>query len=323
MPISYRFLRPENFPEVHHTFVGAFADYAVDMSYLSEGRLLNRAIKNGVDFESSVGAYDGGEMVGFTLVGLDHRRCIFSAFDIATGVVPSHQGRGIARQMLSQVLPHLQGAGVERFILEVIQENEPAIRAYQATGFEILRELDCYELSLDEEARAATGRRLAGGGIASTVTARGSLISYPPASPLPEVPMRAKICEVSRDLLPQLEEALDWQPSWENSISSILRIPDEVVVRAASAREGAPDRLAGAGVYYPALNWILCLVVRPSCRRQGLGTVLMRDLIEHISVDVPSVRILNIDRRDDGMNAFLAGIGFKVYVSQYEMELVL
>ena len=41
------------------------------------------------------------------------------------------------------------------------------------------------------------------------------------------------------------------------------------------------------------------------------------------AVDMSNVRILNIDHRDHGMLAFLERIGFRVYVSQYEMELIL
>ena len=56
--------------QLHGTFKDAFSDYLVDMTSLTEERLLARCIKNGVDWEASVGAFDAERMVGFTLIGI-------------------------------------------------------------------------------------------------------------------------------------------------------------------------------------------------------------------------------------------------------------
>jgi len=318
MDIDYRFLRPDTFPEVHRTFVGAFADYSVDMSYLSAERLLGRAIKNGISFESSLGAYDGSEMVGFMLVGLDDEKKPASAFDIATGVVPSHRGRGVGRTMLARTCERLRSLGVSRLLLEVIQENEAAVRTYRAAGFEILRELACFELKLIEWAATPSGRQPSGVSAVSPTRADDS-----PTSESRDGVRQVPIQEVPASSLPTFEGDFEWQPSWESSIASILRVADEVVVYGAGDPEGAPDDLIGGAVYYPALSWVLGLIVRRTHRRQGVGTVLMRHLLDRIPANVPNVRILNIDHRDRGMRVFLERLGFRVYVKQYEMELIL
>ena len=49
----------------------AFADYAMDASGTKEDAMLLRMAKNSVDYEASIGAYDGDRMVGFTLIGID------------------------------------------------------------------------------------------------------------------------------------------------------------------------------------------------------------------------------------------------------------
>jgi hypothetical protein len=86
MPLCYRSLGDTSFSEIHRSFVAAFADYHLDMSYLTEEVLLSRAVKNGIDFDMSVGAFDAGELVGCTLIGLGRWRGELAAFDIATGV---------------------------------------------------------------------------------------------------------------------------------------------------------------------------------------------------------------------------------------------
>ena len=71
MACDYRFLSRTPFTEVHRTFNEAFADYAVGAGEVPESVLHNRAVKNGIVFDCSVGAFDGGRMVGFTMIGID------------------------------------------------------------------------------------------------------------------------------------------------------------------------------------------------------------------------------------------------------------
>ncbi|MFH2001887.1 MAG: GNAT family N-acetyltransferase, partial [Planctomycetota bacterium] len=99
-------------PEIHRTFLEAFFDYAQDAGHVTEALLYNRAVKNGIDFRSSVGAFDGGKMVGFTLVGLDMWEGAFPAFDIATGIVKDYRGKGLARRIFDFALPGLKEKAV-------------------------------------------------------------------------------------------------------------------------------------------------------------------------------------------------------------------
>ena len=71
MTLRYEFLTAEGFPQAHATFVEAFSDYQLDMSYMTLERSWLRNLKSGVQYESSVGAFDGEKLVGLTFVGLD------------------------------------------------------------------------------------------------------------------------------------------------------------------------------------------------------------------------------------------------------------
>jgi ribosomal protein S18 acetylase RimI-like enzyme len=286
MTLRCAFLARDHFPQVYQTFREAFADYQVDSSYVTERVLLNRAIKNGVDFDLSIGTFDDRRMVGFTIVGIDDWDNMRSAFDIVTGIIPACRGKGIATRMFDFAIPKLRARGVRRFLLEVLQTNEPAVKAYRRAGFSIRREFDCFELRLDN------------------ANLTGDL----------KVPLH--IQAVGKEELGDFEEHLDWQPSWENSLASINRIPDEIVMYGGFL----DDRCVGLIVYYPLLNWIMNLVVKIDYRRRGIATRLLAHLLDHLGADISVVKLINVDHSDRAMLRLLGKAGFELLVRQFEME---
>jgi ribosomal protein S18 acetylase RimI-like enzyme len=287
MPIHYEFLVENSFSTVYRTFVEAFSDYALDMSYMSEESFYNRAIKNGIDFKHSIGAFDGERMIGFTLVGVDQWKGLAAAFDIATGITAPYRGRAIAGEMLRVAVDRLRDSGCKRFVLEVLQDNDAAIRSYRKIGFKIVRELDCYELVLG---RAAFDKQL-------------------------QLPVY--IHPIERAQLNLAEAFLDWQPSWENSFASLNRIPDRLLTFGAIHQGG----LIGAVAYYPALRWVVALAVEARYRRQGVATRLLESMAQTLQTETPAIKIVNVQRDDEAMAALLTRSGFEVYVRQYEMVL--
>jgi ribosomal protein S18 acetylase RimI-like enzyme len=289
MAYRYRFLTRDQFPQIHRAFLEAFADYYVETGGVTEEVLYNRAVKNSVDFGASVGAFDGDRLVGMTLVGVDRWRGETAAFDIGTGVVPGHRGKGVAREMFRFALPRLRELGSTRFVLEVIQENQPAIKAYKSIGFEVTREFDCFQWDLNR--------------------ASGAL------NPSPDVEIR----RVERDSLDAFESHLEWHPSWENSFSSIRRIPDDLRVFGAYTS----GECAGLLVYYPGTNWVTTLVVKRDRRRRRVGSALLDWFARERPGAQPVVRLVNIDRGDRATVSLLEKAGCELLVRQFEMELAL
>jgi len=289
MAVRCDFLNSDTLAGVYPTFVEAFADYAIDMSYMSESSFRNRAIKNGLDVASSVAVFDGGRMVGFTLVGLDDWKGRRAAFDIATGLIPAYRGRALAAAMFEFALPRLRAKSVERFVLEVLQENEAAVRSYGKAGFEVAREFDCYQANLQD---CVFDKRL---------------------------DLAIELGPLDRDRLGELAAWLDWPPSWENSLTSMKRIPDDLLLIGAR-RDG---ELIGAVAYYPSLGWISTLVVDGAYRRHGVATELLRSLVERLEGRDAPIKVVNVQIDDAAFGAFLRRIGFAVYTRQYEMELSL
>ena len=275
--------------DVYQVFMQAFSDYFQDASHVTEYSFRNRAIKNGVDLNHSVGAFSDGALVGFTLVGLDHFEGRPCAFDAATGIIKAYRGKGIASTMFDFLAPRLVRSGVKRFILEVLKENMPAIRAYQKTGFQVTRILDSFELIFEN--------------------ANLDLIPND----------QIEFYSISKDDLLSYQAFLDWQPSWENSLSSIQRIPNQVTLIGAKYQGSN----AGILVYYPIQNWILCLAVKTDFRRKKIASHLLRYLINSMDPDVQKVRLINVQHRDQGMIQFLKKVGFQYTFDQYEMDLTL
>lgn len=273
----------------------------MQMGQRAEVWLRNRMIKNAVDLECSVGAFVDGELIGFSLTGIDVWQGAPAAFDAATGILPAHRGRGLARRMFEFGLPRLKERGVERFLLEVLQVNEPAIKAYRNTGFHVTREFDCFEMDV------------ALVGVPADLSARPSLETR--HGPAADVVVRP----IPKERTEELADQFEWVPSWENSLASIRRIPDDVLAFGAFER----DALVGTIVYYPLLNWVMNLTVRRDLRRRGIGTRLLAHLLADLPEGVPRVRLVNVAHDDRGTIAFLEGQRFQKFTSQYEMEMTL
>lgn len=284
--IQYKYLTEDDFPEAHATMVEAFSDYHLDMSYMTSERSWLRNLKSGVHYDCSVGAYDGQKMVGLTFVGLDDWQGEKAAFDAGTGIIPGYRGQGIAQAMFEYILPRLHERGVTTFLLEVLQPNRAAIRAYTKTGFKPTREFACYDLI----AGSFSAENLVGGAFEVRI--------------------------IDKSKVQEFKTLVDWQPSWEHSFAGMDRIPDELI----SLGAFSGDQCVGVLVYYPLLQWIMCLVVKQEFRRQGVASSLLKDLMERLPDSTDTVKINNIDRSDKATLAFFEQAGASLVIDQYEME---
>jgi len=282
--MRYRFLKPDDLPAVHATFAKAFADYFVEFT-LSADQFQNHLSDNGVRLELSVGAFDGAEMVGLLLNGVDSWQGQLAAYDAGTGVIPSHRGRGIAGQMLRYAIPTLRAKGVGQCLLEVIRENEAAIRAYRKLGFTETRALEC--------------------------------VSLPANRVLPQAAHSSlRIRPIAQPDWTYLQTFWDWQPAWQNSVASIGRMRRQKMVL------GAFDGHAclGYGVILPESGRISQLAVAKSQRGQGIATQLLHAFREQAGPG-SSLSMINIEGTASDTLAFFAARGFERTISQFEMAL--
>lgn len=90
------------------------------------------------------GAWDGEELVGYV-----HLRVVEDALHLNyIAVSPTHQGRGVGRQLWDWWIDHARELGFQALSLDVREENERALLWYQRRGFEISRKTWMYEKTL-------------------------------------------------------------------------------------------------------------------------------------------------------------------------------
>lgn len=79
-------------------------------------------------------------------------------------VRPSHRSRGLGRLLVTRLLRAAAAFDVERAFVRVVPGNAPALRCYEAAGFERVRPADARRFNRDQPVQylwlhAATGRR--------------------------------------------------------------------------------------------------------------------------------------------------------------------
>jgi ribosomal-protein-alanine N-acetyltransferase len=75
----------------------------------------------------------GRNTIGFAV----SRMAADEAEILSIAVAESHRGRGLSRNLLLTHLGHLAGRGVRTVFLEVEENNQPARRLYDGTGFAV------------------------------------------------------------------------------------------------------------------------------------------------------------------------------------------
>ena len=80
----------------------------------------------------------GGRPLGAVILHVDQRdgeRIV--GYRLGVGVEEAARGRGIGRRLLDEAKRFSREAGADYLLLRVDPTNEPALRAYRATGFEL------------------------------------------------------------------------------------------------------------------------------------------------------------------------------------------
>src|SRR5205085_12542897 len=72
-----------------------------------------------------------GEAVGVSLLALRGQEAWCGGF----GVVPGARGRGVGARMIEAQIQMAEAAGARRLRLDVLHDNERAMRLYAAAGF--------------------------------------------------------------------------------------------------------------------------------------------------------------------------------------------
>jgi ribosomal protein S18 acetylase RimI-like enzyme len=108
------------------------------------------------DLDASRVAVVDGEPAGICKLAIRGER----GWIAGVGVAPPHRGAGIGEALMHAVLEEARNRGLGEVSLEVLVQNEPAIRLYEKLGFGKVRELEVWTLDrLEARAHAASGVR--------------------------------------------------------------------------------------------------------------------------------------------------------------------
>ena len=135
--------------QLHQAFVDAFSDYEVPLSMpfdkfveMMKNRDLNR--------EYSLGYFAGNRLAGFVICGFRKIGDKTMCYDGGTGVIKEFRRKGIGEKLLGLTLEMIRERKVNQFILEVLENNEPAINLYEKYGFRKSRRLECFKIQKSE-----------------------------------------------------------------------------------------------------------------------------------------------------------------------------
>lgn len=97
----------------------------------------------GLDTEASIILMDGDSPAAICLIARQGWTCRVAAMAIA----PDFRGQGVGKSLMRKVIDEARDRGDHRIVLEVIEQNPPAIGLYESVGLKITRRLVGYRRS--------------------------------------------------------------------------------------------------------------------------------------------------------------------------------
>jgi ribosomal protein S18 acetylase RimI-like enzyme len=276
-----RSLADSTFDELYACHIEAFKDYPFQWD---KDALYKTIHRRGYDPSLSFGAFHQNKLVAFTWNGIGMFNGVRTAYDTGTGTMEEHRGKGLASKIFEYSILFLKEAGIQQYILEVLEENEKAYSVYQKQGFAITRTFDCFRTSINEWQ-------------------------------LPEYHLKENVSlkEIDFGYQPLMEKMIDFKLSWQNDFQALLKKPEDFVVISAIK----DDVLVGYGIVEPGSGDMSQLAVTKSERRKEIGSLIITELKKRIAADI--VKIVNIPSDEKGIIEFVNKNGVPKIVSQFEM----
>ncbi|AZB00276.1 GNAT family N-acetyltransferase [Chryseobacterium joostei] len=277
--MEFKTLKNFDVEELLSVFNLSFSDYVVPFHLTRE--LLNFKIATEkIDLSLSVGAFEDDKLVGFILQAEKIENGVGIAYNAGTGVIPEGRGKGLVRKMYDFIIPLLKERNINTLVLEVIDGNQKAIRAYENLGFTIVRRLLCFN------------------GNINSIENNSEII----------------IKELTDFQWETFRSFRDIEPSWQGSDFVLKDMKKDCTILGAFKGE----KLVGYTIYNSIVRKIYQVAVDKNHRKQGIATVLF-DAIKN-DINGQAVSLNNVDEISEDTSSFLSKIGLENKVSQFEMK---
>lgn len=279
--IEIKSLEGFEFDFLFEAFARAFSEYEIQPDKTELAKMLHR---RGFVPKLSFGAFDNGTLVSFTFNGIGFFNGVKTAYDTGTGTLKEYRGQGLASKVFTESIPFLIEAGIEQYLLEVLQHNTSAVSVYKKQGFDVTREFNYFVQEVKE---------------------------LKPCSK--SAPKDYSISDIS---LKELRDASGWwdfTPSWQNSFEAINRKPEDFIV--IGAKMG--NILVGYGIIEPSTGDITQIAVDKLHRQRGVGSSIIKELFKRNNYT--SIKHINSDISCNAITIFLEKQGITLKGKQFEM----
>ncbi|MBB6331872.1 ribosomal protein S18 acetylase RimI-like enzyme [Chryseobacterium sediminis] len=278
--MEFNTLANTSIDELLSVFNHSFSDYVVPF-HLTKEVLISKIVAEKLDMDLSVGAFEDGKLVGFILQSEKVENGEKIIYNGGTGVIPESRGKGLVRKMYDFIIPVLKERNANTLLLEVIEGNQPAIRAYENLGFSIVRRLLCFNGNIKP------GKENDG----------------------------ISVQELKDFEWEKLRSFWDIEPSWQGSVFVLEPMPENYMTLGAYLEE----KLVGYIVYGPTSKKIYQFAVDKSFRNLGIGTMLFNAISRKNGGQ--AIALNNVDDSSESTSKFLSErAGLNNWLSQFEMK---
>lgn len=282
----YRSLKPLDLTDMYIAFIDAFSDYPVEFKLTKEQFVRKFVEKLKIDFGLSIGAFDYNALAGFVFTSVNHYEDKLTAYNGGTGTRPAYRGNNITFHIYEYLKPLLKQRKIRQCVLEVLTENEKAIKTYNKIGFEKTKYFKCFKLN------------------------RSTLKNRP--------------LEISLDIFSK--DYPDWHTyeKFSDAAPSFLDCPNMILQNLANEEviEAHHDhKCVGYAIFQPSFGRISQIGVSREFRNKGVGSCIM-DYIYHRSLQ-KALTVINIEEKETDTIRFFERIGMSNQINQYEMILPL
>ena len=267
--------------QIRDTFVDAFSDYEVKMD-MSLEKFQEFCQSRSVERSYSLGCFDNDVLVGFGLTGFRETKGQRYFYDSGTGVIPGYRGKKIGNALLKELIALMQEKKIDLFLLEVLENNAPAIALYEKHGFRKTRRLLCFEAMKED-------------------------LKHDGASYVKFETTDADWGKLAGDNRFQL-----YEPTWQNALPSLKNVSEKYVC--VKMLEGSQP--IAFGFIHKVRGNIPQIGILDGYRNSDVLNELVCSLTQHTTSE--KIVMLNVE---DGsvLGPLLTEAGFQNDVNQYEM----